>query len=161
MASHVEHTRQQFRPDKIQLLLIGESPPENGVFFYDGCAMTTYTAKAFENAFSTRYVDTHTFLTDFKKRGGFLDDLSHIPVDKLSHSEREATLVNNIEALAKRIQIMKPACVITLLKKIEKHIDEAVKQCGLKIEIYHLPFPGCGHQNQYVKGLTDILIARQ
>ena len=45
-----EAIRQSFKPDKIRLMLIGESPPASGRFFYLKSAMTIYTSRAFEKA---------------------------------------------------------------------------------------------------------------
>ena len=47
-----EKIRKLFKPDRIKLLLVGESPPASGKFFYSKSPMTLYTSSTFEKVFS-------------------------------------------------------------------------------------------------------------
>jgi len=87
-----EKIRQRYAPDKIKLLLIGESPPDSGEFFYVKSNMTTYTSRAFKKAHGIKFIDNTEFLKYFKDCGCFLDDLCHTPVDKSQNKEREKGL---------------------------------------------------------------------
>ena len=46
-----EKIRISYKPENIKLLLVGESPPASGEFFYVKSLMTVYTSRAFERAF--------------------------------------------------------------------------------------------------------------
>ena len=44
----IEALRRSYRPHKVHMLLVGESAPVSGKFFYHKSAMTSFTARAFE-----------------------------------------------------------------------------------------------------------------
>ncbi len=152
-----EAIRQRFKPDHIRLLMIGESPPASGRFFYQKSAMTTYTARAFEKAHGVSFKDNSDFLEYFRACGCFLDDLSHIPVDNLPASKREGQLRASVPALSQRIRESEAPVIVVALKKIEQHVREAVKESHLRPKIITLPYPGHGHQAEYIAGLAAII----
>jgi len=48
MMNNTEQLRQSFKPDNIRMLLVGESAPASGQFFYNQSRMTGYVTKAFK-----------------------------------------------------------------------------------------------------------------
>lgn len=152
-----ESIRQSYRPSKVRLLLVGESPPASGKFFYVKSSMTTYTAQAFQKAHGTRFLDNREFLEYFKAYGCYLDDLSHTPVDNLPKGQREEGLNACIGGLAQRIQEMNPDVLVIALKKIEHYVREAVYRSGREPEVFVLPFAGNGHQGKYINELCEII----
>ena len=153
----IEKLRKSYQPKKIKLLLIGESPPESGKFFYLKSSMTIFTQRAFENTFKLKFKNNKAFLEYFKKKGCYLDDLSLIPVDRMPSSRRKEVLSNSVPSLAKRLKSYKPEIVIIALKKIERKVNEALELSSIQCERYALPFPGNGHQNKYIQKLSKIL----
>ncbi len=101
-----EAIRNSFRPKTIRLLLLGESPPASGNFFYVNSHMTSYTASAFEKAHSRNFSnqDETQFLEHFKACGCYLDDVCHFPIDKLDAEEREQALAENVPDLVSRLR---------------------------------------------------------
>lgn len=154
---NTEEIRQSFRPETVTLLLIGESPPARGKFFYEGCPMTAFTSRAFEIAHSKRFNNIKRFLEYFKACGCYLDDLCHVPVDCLPDTERDMKLRENIYPLSQRIREINPPVVVAVLKKIEDYVRDAVERSKCKPKIYSLPFPGHGHQNKYIDELVWII----
>jgi len=152
-----ESIRQSYRPKSIRFLLVGESPPASGKFFYIRSAMTIYTARAFEKAHSKSFNDTQEFLNYFKKCGCYLDDLSHAPVDDLDGAKREACLNGSIDGLSDRIREMNPSALAIALRKIESHVREAVRRSGKRPIIAVLPYAGNGHQVKYIKEMTKLI----
>jgi len=142
----IETIRKQFKPDPIRILLIGESPPASGKFFYVKSPMTTFTSRAFERVYGKQFKDNQDFLAFFKDKGCYLDDLSHEPVNHLSAKDREQRLQENIKPLSFRIRLANPPVICTVLKKIETYVYEAVRLSGCTPEFYVLPFPGSGWQ---------------
>lgn len=155
----IEELRQKFKPDKVQVLLVGESPPAEGSFFYDRSHMTTYTKNAFQEALGKTFQNNIEFFEHMKSTGFYLEDLSHVPVDKLPGVEREAKLVEESHAFAERVALMKPKVVVIVLRKIEKIVRKALDEAGSTAEVYVLPFPGNGHQNKYKEQLVPIVRA--
>ena len=154
---NIEELRKSYKPQKIKLLLIGESPPESGKFFYLESLMTTFTQRAFENTFKLRFKNHKEFLQFFKKKGCYLDDLSLIPLNRIPPLRKEEVLSGSILSLAKRLTFYKPEIVVIVLKRIERKVNEALDLSRIQCERYTLPFPGNGHQNKYIQKLSKIL----
>ena len=153
----IEGLRNSYKPNNVILLLVGESAPESGKFFYDKSMMTGFTAKAFEMAYKTKFENLKCFLNFFKEKQCYLDDLSHIPVDKMELVEREKTLKDSIGSFSKRLKELNPDVVCIVLRKIELHVKEAMQRANISRPIYVLPFPGMGHQAKYIHGLNEII----
>jgi hypothetical protein len=155
-----ELIRRAYKPDKVRLLMVGESPPAKGGFFYlkdRKILMVTYTGQAFQRAHGLTFRDNEQFLNYFKECGCYLDDLCTFPVDDLSASEREKCLRDSIEGLAQRIQGMQPPVIAIVLKRIEGYVRDAIRGAGCCPEVFLLPFPGNGHQNKYIEHLAEIV----
>jgi hypothetical protein len=146
-----EAIRLRYKPYNVRLLLIGESPPASGKFFYLKSGMTTFTARAFEEAHGIEFKDQAAFLDYFRACGCYLYDLSHLPVDQLPRKEREEQLQKNVKALAQRIREAKPSVVAVVLKRIEGYVREALAGSGRNPRLFVLPFPGMGHQKNILR----------
>lgn len=153
----IEELREKFKPEKVRVLLVGESPPAKGSFFYDRSLMTTYTKNAFESALDETFPTNSEFFEHMKKIGFYLEDLSQVPVDKLPSAEREAKLVAESERFAGRVVQLNPDAVVIVLRKIEKIVRQALIKAGSTADVYVLPFPGNGHQTKYQAQLIPII----
>lgn len=124
--NNFEQTRQRFKPTKVNLLYIGESPPKSGNFLYFANSIL-YTAiqEAFEKVFPD-IGKGRDFLYNFKKLGCFLDDLCHEPINHLPGLIRLQTRKGNIEQLASRIIHYKPKAIVVLMKGIQLETSEAI-----------------------------------
>jgi len=116
---HTELIRNKYLPSKIKLLLVGESPPYNGKFFYVKSAMTTFTSRPFERVFNLEFSGEQEFLKYFMASGCFLDDLCHEPIDQLPAYERELKLKKCIPDFTNRLLTWQPKIVCIILRKIE------------------------------------------
>ena len=154
-----ESLRESYRPDSVRVLLVGESAPAHGAFFYRESAMTTITARACEDALGVRFDSTEDFLRFFRDQGCYLEDLSPTPVDNLGRRERERALRESVPHLADRIRSLQPDVIVVVLQKIEKHVMKSIGLSGLVLPTYVLPFPGQGYQRVYREGLAVILRA--
>jgi len=114
--------RLSYKPENIKLLFIGESPPSSGKFFYLQSNMTIYTSRAFESVFNKSFNDTKSFLEYFQERKCYLEDLTKIPVDKMSTKEREFTLKQGITELSLKLIDYNPEAIVIVLKKIDKYV---------------------------------------
>jgi hypothetical protein len=154
---NIEGLRQKYKPDDVRVLLVGESPPANGTFFYDRSLMTTYTKNAFETATGKSFPSNIEFFEYMKNSGFYLEDVSHVPVNEFVHQERETKLVEESERFAERVAEMNLEAVVVVLKKIEKIVRSSLKKVGCDAEFYVLPFPGNGHQTKYQAQLIPIV----
>lgn len=156
--SEIENIRKSFEPGEIRLLMIAESPPSNGAFFYKGDDLCKFTLSAFENAFETKFDSTTSFLSTFQKNGIFLEDLCVEPVNNLPEMERISKREEGIPILAEKLNIWKPSIIICMLKMIRSDVLEAIKISSLlDFEFYTVPYPRQRHIPAYIKRLTECL----
>jgi hypothetical protein len=153
-----EEKRNQFRPKVTRLLLVGESPPANGTFFYNADSKLYHqTVAAFVQA---GFVNANppSFLDTFRDLGCFLDDLCHSSLNKLPKPERRIARNNSVPGLAKRLRKLRPAVIVCVMKAIVPAVRCAVEAAGMHETPFHaVPFPAQGHQPQYVERLAEIM----
>ena len=154
-----ERTREQYRPQRLTLLFVGESPPARGGFFYFGSGIVfASTQRAFAQAFRRSFTNPEEFLRFFQSSGCYLDDLSHDAVDDRPKLERERALNGCIEAFAQRLRGLKPESIVVFLKKIAPAVARAASLADIPSEkLAFFPFPGNHHQNRYVAQLKAFL----
>lgn len=153
-----ESIRRNFRPSKIKILFVGESPPANGAFFYTGSPMTNYMAQVFAQVCDKEFQSSNDFLSFFKTEGCYLDDLSYAPVDNIiSPRERRHAVSSCVGALAERMKDYEPEHVIAVLMSIEAPVRKAAQIAKLQVPVHAVPFPGQHHQTRFVAELSEIL----
>jgi len=159
---NTEEMREEYKPKKVKLLLVGESPPKDGVFFYGSsqkCQMTTYTSQAFELAFNEKFKNIQEFLQFFKDKNCFLDDLCTEPVDKEDNNARNKKLQKSIPTFANKLRKINPEIIVIALMKIEQYVASAIKISKMNSQptVYTLPFAGYGHQKKFKNKFVKIL----
>ena len=155
--NNIEQIRQLYRPEEVRILFVGESPPESGGFFYVESLMTTFVSRPFESRFNIQFKDNQDFLEFFQKQQCYLDDLCLDPIDKVSPSKRRLMSKQNVLPFSQRLSSMQPIIVISILKRIEKYVIEAIELSGVKTQFYSVPFPGFGNQNRFKDEVLGIL----
>jgi hypothetical protein len=148
-----EIIRNLHRPSRIKILLLGESEPAGGDFFYLEKGLFYRSIK---NSIWPIIKQSDVFLTDFMNRGIYLDDLVLEPIDHLSQAERKAKSVASIESLTRRLVEYKPEIVVSLMKGISQYVETAVTLADCQATVYTLPFPGNGHQNKFKFQIQEI-----
>ncbi len=153
-----ETLRERYRPAPVRVLLVGESPPAGGTFFYAANSrLFEYTRAAFRRAFDRCPCGDETFLRWFQAEGFYLDDLCLTPVNNLDRANRRQGWRAGIPRLASRITELKPEYVICVMEGIRPSVEAALRMSGVTAELHSLPFPAFGNQKKYVEGLTSIL----
>ena len=153
-----EELRLAFRPARLRLLFVGESPPASGRFFY---RRDSGLYRAMRDAF--RVVDPslneETFLPVFQKSGCYLVDLCPEPVDHLDLKSRRAACRANEESLAKAIAQLHPPMIATLLRSIEGNVRRAASLAGGNQSFLHLPYPGrwLRHRTAFIESLVPVI----
>jgi hypothetical protein len=157
----MQNLRELYRPNKLNLLFIGESPPAGGTFFYAGNSLLfRYTRNAFSEALNQEWQDTGKFLSYFKSAGCYLEDLCLNPINGLTRPERRRQHTLGIVPLANRLSSWKnqPHAVIIIGCSIEHPVTSSLTRVNWNEKpIYILPFPGNSHQTRYVSELVEIL----
>src|SRR3972149_4195099 len=77
--TRLEKLRLHYKPARIVLLLVGESPPPRRGFFYDADSpegqLSRNTRRVFEDVSGVEFADRRDFLNHFKREGCYLYDL--------------------------------------------------------------------------------------
>jgi hypothetical protein len=136
-----EKLRQSFRPSRVELLFVGESPPASGRFFY---ARNSGLYRAMRDAFQRvdSRISDENFLAVFKAYGCYLIDLCPEPVDKLSPTLRRATCGLGVKSLAQKISRLQPASIAPLLRSIVPDVEKAMASANWTGPVVELPYPG-------------------
>jgi hypothetical protein len=156
-----EGLRAAYKPEAIRLLLIGESPPAGGTFFYRGNSiLQRWTAAAMSRAHAVDVEDPTAFLREFRAAGYYLDDLCLEPVNHLIASERRRARVDGVQGLEARMASARPVAVACVMRGIAPIVRDALRRSGLAGRpFYSLPFPAQGHHRRYVDELASIMSA--
>lgn len=160
----VEQVRQKYLPEKVKVLIVGESPPHSGKFFYTGDDLTSRTWEAFSWVFMD-VIDLSTyeeFLNFFKKQGFFLDDLCLEPINRIkANNERIKMRKKWVPSLAERMKEYNPEAIVFIMKGARQQFEDAVKRAGLcNVPRYYTSFPSFSEQNKkdYVQEMVSALI---
>jgi hypothetical protein len=153
--------RRKYRPRKVRFLLIAESPPSSGGFFYfattigkDHLFRETVKALEFwpEDQPMRKGVDKRSMLRHFQSMGFYLLDTCTSPVDKLRPSERRRTVLNQIPRLVDSVIKADPSHIFIVKSSIFKPVSIALRESGLWTRVLNtgpVPFPSHGNQRVY------------
>ena len=150
--------RMQHLPKSVHVMMVGESPPAGGTFFYAGNSILfRHTVSAFEKAFEMSWSSNDAFLRFFMSKGFFLDDLCPEPVNHLPDDERHMICRANTKSLARRIAKYEPIALIVTPKSILDYVTDAMVLSGHEVQTIPLPFPSRYRWRSYIEELAAFL----
>ena len=155
-----ERIRASYRPPTIKVLLIGESRPAQGTFFYYGdSSLLSYTRKAFSTVLGREFASASEFLNYFRDAGFFLDDLCLKPVNHMEPQPRKLARKASVSELAARIKAYSPRAIICIMKTIAPLVIDAVDLSGITLEFgfHRVSFPAMSNEQDYRLGLENTL----
>ncbi len=149
--------RDQFRPEKIRWLFVGESSPAGGTHFYRANSnLFRATREAFAAALGDAEVpDGPAFLDFFRDRGCWLVDLADRPINHLHGQPRKDAVDEGIARLAALISEVGAERIITVKATIAGAVRQAAATAGFAGEIIELPFPVRQWRGAYAARLAE------
>jgi hypothetical protein len=144
--------RVRYRPLRVKVLCVGESPPANGRFFYCG---NNDLLRHMRTAIGGPKDDAE-FLNSFKERGWYLDDLVTAPIDNPRDIKKKCKDARS--NLAGRIAEYKPSSIVCLMRRISDDVEIAACRSGSNAHLYVVPFAGNHHQNDFIDEMKRILL---
>ena len=153
--------RRKYRPHKVRFLLIAESPPSSGGFFYFGTTigkdhLFRETMKALElwprNEPMRKGIDKGAMLRRFQSMGFYLLDTCVFPVDKLRPSERRKAVLSQTGRLVNDVIEADPVHILVVKSSIFAPVSIALRDAGLWARVLNtrpVPFPSHGNQRIY------------
>jgi hypothetical protein len=153
-----EELRLRFRPERVRLLLVGESPPASGRFFYRG---DSGLYRAMRDLFhkADPSIEDEDFLSRFQGLGCYLVDLCGVPVDRLGAKPRRELCRSSEEPLGDAIGLLRPERIVSLVRSIECNVVRAASRAGWEGAIVSAPYPGrwVRHRERFVEVLQPVV----
>ena len=136
-----ERLRRRYRPDRVRILFVGESPPTSGRFFYRA---DSGLYRAVRDTFFTTFphLQKTEFLDSFRSGGCYLVDLCGEPVDKMPRHARRCACSAGELRLARTIRALRPKIIVTVVRSIRVNVKHAQEQAGWSGLHLELPYPG-------------------
>jgi predicted transcriptional regulator len=152
-----EELRQRYRPPRIRLLLVGESRPAGGRFFYLANSNLYYaTLDAWQNG-PGPVASGETFLDTLKAEGIWLYDLSAAPVNRLRGRPRQQAVRERTTELEELLASEMPDTVVVVKRSLDAVVREAARGAGIPSDrLDVLPFPLYQWRTAYVEQLGEI-----
>jgi hypothetical protein len=160
-AADFSRARRNYRPRKVRFLLIAESPPTSGGFFYFDTTigkdhLFRETMKALklwpQDEVMRRGVDKRPMLRRFQSMGFYLVDTCLFPVDKLSPIARRRAVLSQTPRLVKDVIEANPDRILVVKSSIFTPVSKALSESGLWPRVLNagpVPFPSHGNQGPY------------
>lgn len=147
--------RRRYEPDKARLVIIAESPPASGLYFYDDAGRTTEPLfAAIMRRLNFASATKEDGLREMQRRGWVLVDATYQQVDQLSVSGRDAVIMRDYPLLRDDLARLLPDRTIPLIllkanvcRALEaKLIGDGFKVLNCGRVVY---FPSTGHQQKF------------
>lgn len=153
-----ERLRRYYRPDRVRILFVGESPPASGLFFYQAdSGLYRSVRETFLTAFPS--VRKTEFLDSFRALGCYLVDLCAQPVDNMTGDVRRCACRSGEARLARMIRSLRPEIIVTVVRSIGENVRRAREQAAWSGPHLELPYPGRWHRArlQFSRQLVPLL----
>lgn len=169
MSTRISHLRELYKPDRIQVLFVAESPPASSDdevrFFYNPKQerydyMYRSVMKAVFPEYEYRPGEKESWLRRFQKADYYMIDATDRPVNRLSSAERQKELNGSLEGKVAQIKkLISPRTPIVLVKKnVFEIFNQPLRDVGYNV-IHEslLPFPSHGHQARFIEACGKCL----
>jgi len=117
-----ERLRRRYRPARVRMLFVGESPPASGRFFYQA---DSGLYRAIRQTFLSAFPDLKhaDFLQSFRKLDCYLVDLCASPVDRLTRNQRRLACAQGEMRLGAIIRRLNPEVIVTVVRSIRANVQ--------------------------------------
>lgn len=152
-----EAARQRYRPERIKVLMVGESRPAGGTFFYLANSHLFFaTREAFVRARGPAPSGSD-FLRTLQDEGVWLFDLAETPVNQLPGRPRRVAVAARTGALVTLLRDAAPDTVVAIKRSLEPTVRAAMDAAGIGVDrLVGLPFPLYQWREAYVAGLAEV-----
>lgn len=159
--NYKEKIRKKWKPKKIRILFIGESPPEKGFFYQCNSQLYKAVKEAFERALKKKFQLDESFLKFLKDNGIYLEDLCERPgLHKFERKKRKEIRRKCVPFLTRKLNRLKPEKIVVTMKSIKKYVRDAVEKSKLerrKIDLvlkFPRGYPKSNESKEFVRRLS-------
>ena len=161
--------RNKYRPTEVNVLLVAESPPSSGGYFYAEKAigkdhLFRETMKALGlwpvDRPMRKGCDKRPMLEQFRSLGFFLIDACELPVDKMPPGQRRVSTAEGALTLPSKVKELDPGRIVIVKKTVFNPVRQALVMAGFEDRILNkksLPFPSHGNQRKFRRMLKRLV----
>jgi hypothetical protein len=157
--------RKLYEPDGLKLIIVAESPPISGKYFYDKSgARTEPLFSAILQHLNFTCATKEDGLREIQERGLILVDATYEPVNGMSSSARDRVIERDYPLLLEDLKSLTPdtSLPIVLLKaNVCKILDPKLTKEGFNVinRGRSIPFPSTGQQTKSKQEFNSIVEA--
>jgi hypothetical protein len=156
-AEYYDDLRAVFAPKEVSLILLFESPPEGGNYFYDPEGKTTEALfKAVMKLWGWHPETKSEGLQLLRSSGVVLIDATYKQVNKMTPSQRRDIMRLEYEQLCERLP---DAPILIGMVKVLEAVGQRLVDDGFKVlnSEVRIPFPSHGNQHKFHSKALDVL----
>ena len=158
---------QKYRPEKVRILFMAESPPEapdRHFYFEDVTRADTLWVQTTRALYPEEFGETAQerkrkgfWLERFQQDGYWMLEAVPYPVDK---KKKEVQIQENTERVLAEIQAAAPAHVVLIATPVYKVLLKPLANAGISLpQPQAVPFPGRGQQSKFHAAMQATLAA--
>jgi hypothetical protein len=155
--------RQRYEPESIRLIIIAESPPASGKYFYDPAGSPSEPLfAALMKQLRVTPLTKEEGLREFQRRGWVLVDATYEPVNKAHHSSRGRVIERDYPLLRDDLAMLmfdRTIPIVLIKENVCRILRPKLVRDGFNVLngdrlIY---FPGNGWQKEFHRQFSSIL----
>jgi hypothetical protein len=157
--------RGQYEPENVRLVMVAESPPASGKYFYDSTGSPSEALfREMMKQLGLSPVTKEAGLREFQRRGWILVDATYHPVDKLTPPLTRGEVINRdypllVDDLLTLTKDHRLAPLLLIKANICRLLEPKLARDGFDV-LNHgrvIPFPSNGWQNKFRERFDAIL----
>ncbi|MDO3676643.1 hypothetical protein [Paenibacillus ehimensis] len=149
-----------FQPECVNTLMIGDAPPGDGTFFFNGDSVLLERVKeAFAAALGEDVPEDHwDFLHFFRSREWFLVHLCSRSVKEMPEADRLQVRQQSVARLAQQIAAHRPLSIVCLHGDSKPWVLSALQLSGVEVErCVFVESPADNDKDSFVNELAEIV----
>ena len=155
--------RRQYEPESIKLIIIAESPPASGRYFYDPKGVLTEPLfAALMEHLRLSPDNKENGLREFQRRGWVLADATYKPVNTLNDSDRNKVIARDYPLLRGDLESLTPdhlTPLVLIKANVCRTLEPKLVDDGFNV-INHgrvIYFPSTGQQGEFRRQFGAVL----
>ena len=147
--------RGRYEPARVELVIVAESPPASGRYFYDPTgAITEPLFSALMKKVGVSPATKDAGLRDFQNRGWVLVDATYEPVNELTNKQRNEIIRRDYPPLVadlRRLASGRAVPIVLVKANVCRLLEPKLKQSGFEVinDGRLVYFPSSGQQGQF------------
>ena len=154
--------RRRYQPEQVKLIIVAESPPASGLYFYDPEGRVTEPLfSALMKQLACHCSNKADGLSKFQESGWLLIDATYEPVNQLPDAQRRQVIERDFKLLCDDLGSATPdrsAPLILIKENVCRILEPRLARNGFNVlnRGTVVPFPSTGHQRKFHEKFSAI-----